>query len=48
MKTWTRVPFAVGAPAVGSQAYQAGSVGIVSAFTAPRATTREFYRLTVR
>jgi hypothetical protein len=48
MKTWTRVPFAVGAPAAGSQAYQAGSVGIVSAFTAPRATTREFYRLTVR
>ena len=48
LKTWTRVPFAVGAPAVGSQAYQAGSVGIVSAFTAPRATTKEFYRLTVR
>lgn len=48
MKTWTRVPFAVGAPGAGNNAHQASDVGIVSAFTAPRATTSEFYRLTVR
>jgi hypothetical protein len=48
MKTWTRVPFAVGAPGVGNSAHQASDVGIVSAFTAPRATTSEFYRLSVR
>jgi hypothetical protein len=48
MKTWTRVPFGVGATAVGSQAYQATDVGIVSAFTAPRSSTSEFYRLSVR
>ena len=48
MKTWTRVPFAVGAPGTGSSAHQASDVGIVSAFTAPRATTSEFYRLSVR
>jgi hypothetical protein len=48
MKTWTRVPFSVGAPGAGNNAHQAGDVGIVSAFTAPRATTSEFYRLSVR
>lgn len=48
MQTWTRVPFAVGAPGAGNNAHQASDVGIVSAFTAPRATTSEFYRLTVR
>ena len=48
MKTWTRVPFSVGAPGAGSSAHQASDVGIVSAFTAPRATTSEFYRLSVR
>jgi hypothetical protein len=48
MQTWTRVPFAVGAPGTGSQSYQATNVGIVSVFTAPRATTSEFFRLTVR
>ena len=48
MKTWTRVPFAVGAPGTGNNAHQATDVGIVSAFTAPRSTTKEFYRLTVR
>jgi hypothetical protein len=48
MKTWTRVPFSVGAPGTGSSAHQASDVGIVSAFTAPRATTKEFYRLSVR
>ena len=48
MKTWTRVPFAVGAPAVGSQAHQATSVGIISAFTALRSTRNEFFRLSVR
>ena len=48
MKTWTRVPFAVGAPGAGSNAHQASDVGIVSAFTAPRGSTSEFYRLSVR
>ena len=48
MKTWTRVPFAVGAPGAGSNAHQARDVGIVSAFTAPRGSGSEFYRLSVR
>ena len=48
MKTWTRVPFSVGAPGAGNNAYQASDVGIVSAFTAPRGSTSEFYRLSVR
>jgi hypothetical protein len=48
LKTWTRVPFAVGAPGTGSSGYQASDVGIVSAFTAPRSGTSEFYRLSVR
>ncbi|MDH4477324.1 MAG: hypothetical protein QE274_12700 [Verrucomicrobiaceae bacterium] len=48
MKTWTRVPFAVGAPGTGSSGYQASDVGIVSAFTAPRSHTSEFFRLSVR
>ena len=48
MKTWTRVPFAVGAPGAGNNAHQAGDVGIVSAFTTPRSGTSEFYRLSVR
>ena len=48
MKTWTRVPFSVGAPGAGNDAHQASDVGIVSAFTAPRSSTREFYRLYVR
>jgi hypothetical protein len=42
------VPFAVGAPGTGNNAYQATDVGIVSAYTVPRATTKEFYRLSVR
>ena len=48
MKTWTRVPFAVGAPGTGASGYQATGVGIVSVFTAPRSSTSEFYRLSVR
>ena len=48
MKTWTRVPFSVGAPETGGDAYQASDVGILSAFAAPRSNTSEFYRLTVR
>jgi hypothetical protein len=48
LKTWTRVPFAVGAPGTGNNAHQATDVGVVSAFTAPRAGAAEFYRLTVR
>ncbi len=48
MKTWTRVPFAVGAPGAGNAAYQATNVAIVSAFTVPRSDTKEFYRLSVR
>ena len=48
MKTWTRVPFAVGAPGTGSTGYQATDVSVVSAFTAPRSGSSEFYRLSVR
>jgi hypothetical protein len=48
MKTWTRVPFAVGAPGTGNNAHQASDVGIVSAFTTPRSNTSEFFRLSVR
>jgi hypothetical protein len=48
MKTWTRVPFAVGAPGAGNNAHQATDVGMVSAFIAPRSVTSEFYRLSVR
>jgi hypothetical protein len=48
LKTWTRVPFTVGAPGTGNNAHQAADVGVVSAFTAPRASAAEFYRLTVR
>lgn len=48
MKTWTRVPFAVGAPGIGNNAYQASNVGIVSVFTAPRSSASEFYRLSIR
>jgi hypothetical protein len=47
-QSWTRVPFAVGAPGTGNNAHQARDVGIVSAFTAPRFSTSEFYRLSVR
>ncbi|MCX6839974.1 MAG: hypothetical protein NTX35_19500 [Verrucomicrobia bacterium] len=48
MKTWTRVPFAVGTPGSESSAHQATDVGIVSAFTIPQSADKEFYRLTVR
>jgi len=48
MKTWTQVPFSVGAPGTGNNAHQASDVGIVSAFTAPRSSSSEFYRLSVR
>jgi hypothetical protein len=48
MKTWTQVPFSVGAPGTGNNAHQASDVGIVSAFTAPRSRSSEFYRLSVR
>ena len=48
MDTWTRVPFAVGAPGTGNNAHQASDIGIVSAFTAPRSSISEFYRLSVR
>ena len=48
MKTWARVPFAIGAPAVGGQSYSATDVGILSAFTTPASANKEFYRLTVR
>lgn len=49
VKTWAPVPFAIGAPAAGSNAYRAMDVSILSAFTTPIAGgTKEFYRLTVR
>lgn len=49
VETWTRVPFAVGAPsALAATAHQATDVGILSAFTVPGSTGKEFYRLIVR
>lgn len=49
VKTWTRVPFAIGTPSAGSLVHTAADVAIVSAFTTPtQGGTREFYRLTVR
>ena len=49
VKTWSRVPFAIGAPATGDTAYRASDVSILSAFTTPvPGGTKEFYRLTVR
>ncbi len=48
MKTWTRVPIAVGSPGAGSQSYLATHVGIITVFTAPRSATSEMFRLTVR
>lgn len=48
MKTWARVPFAIGAPAAGEPIYSATNVGILSAFATPAAADKEFYRLTVR
>ena len=49
MKTWARVPFAIGAPALGETSYRATNVGILSAFTTPApGSAKEFYRLTVR
>lgn len=49
VKTWTRLPFAIGAPAAGAQTHTAADVGILSAFATPTAGgTKEFYRLTVR
>ena len=48
MKTWTRVPFAIGAPATGASSYSATNVGILNAFATPTSADKEFYRLTVR
>jgi hypothetical protein len=48
MQTWARVPFAIGAPAAGATAYSATDVGILSAFTTPTLSSKEFFRLTVR
>jgi hypothetical protein len=48
MKTWTRVPFSIGVASAGAASFQAPEVGILSAFTAPESTIKEFYRLTVR
>lgn len=45
---WTPVPFTVGAPGVGQTVYQAGDVGILSAFAIPDSDEKSFYRLTVR
>ena len=48
MKTWMRVPFAIGAPATGASSYSATNVGILNAFATPTSADKEFYRLTVR
>jgi hypothetical protein len=47
-KTWTRVAFSTGAPGPGFQGYIATEVGVVSVFTTPLSTGKEFYRLSVR
>jgi hypothetical protein len=48
MKSWTRVPFAMEATAPAAGGWQASAVGVVSAWTALRSDTNEFYRLSVR
>lgn len=49
VKTWSRVPFSVGAPGTGSISHTATDISIVSAFATPAAGgAKEFYRLTVR
>lgn len=48
LKTWSRVPFAVAAPAAGTFTYQATAVGLVSAFATPPPAPTTFFRLTVR
>ena len=48
MKSWSQVPFSVGAPVAGAPAYRATGAGIVSAYTAPRPGSTEFFRLSVR
>ena len=48
MKSWTRVPFAMEATAPAAGGWQASAVGVVSAWTALRSDTHEFYRLSVR
>lgn len=47
-ENWTRVPFSIGSFAAGAEVYEATAVGIVSAFVAPSANSKQFYRLTVR
>ncbi len=48
MKSWTRVPFAMEATGPAAGGWQASAVGVVSAWTALRSDTHEFYRLSVR
>lgn len=49
MQNWTRVPFAIGAPAPGNTAYRASEVSILAAYATPTLVgMKEFYRLTVR
>ncbi len=48
MQTWARVPFAIGAPGSGATFYTAADVGVLSAFTTPTQSSKEFFRLTVR
>jgi hypothetical protein len=48
-KTWTRVPFTIGAGTDSGLSHTATGVAILSAFTAPQAgESKEFFRLTVR
>ena len=48
VKTWTRVPFAIGSAVAGETSFSATEVGILSAVATPTTGTKEFYRLTVR
>ncbi len=49
MLNWTRVPFSLDAPAVGTESHRAQRVGVRSAFTVSSVNAvEEFYRLSVR
>lgn len=48
MRTWTRVPFALGLSGSEVNAHEATGIGVMSAFVVPGSHPNEFYRLTVR
>ncbi|MEM9481268.1 MAG: hypothetical protein AAGA58_16585, partial [Verrucomicrobiota bacterium] len=48
LRTWSRIPFSIGAAESGSNTYVASEVGIVTAFTEVSTSGNEQFRLTVR